>query len=297
MTHSHTPTAPSHVKSRVAKSCICCGSTALKAQSAILMPFVAHRVFGWEPTQIDESWGLRSVPSGHAYSLCRSLYCTECTFLFLDIRFTDEEMSDLYRGYRGDEYTKLRDRYEPGYAETNRQLNIGIGYIPQIEAFLTPFLPAVFDVLDWGGDTGRNTPFKERASAIHIYDISSKPVIAGASVVTREEAGSRSYPLIVCSNVLEHVPYPAETLLDIRDSMAPGSILYVEVPHEAIVRDSVDDLHLRKRYWHEHINFFSEQSMTALARSVGIRVIASNKLDAEAGGKSVSLLQFACRLD
>jgi hypothetical protein len=65
------------------------------------MPFVAHRVFGWEPVEITEDWGLKTINNGMAYSVRNSLLCDNCGHLFLDIRFNESEMNSLYEGYRG----------------------------------------------------------------------------------------------------------------------------------------------------------------------------------------------------
>src|ERR1700754_592858 len=87
-------------RERLAFSCVCCGSGDLAASPAILMPFVAHRAFGWAPVEIDESWGLQTIRNGMAYSICKTLRCRKCSHLFCDIRFSDEEMSAIYSGYR-----------------------------------------------------------------------------------------------------------------------------------------------------------------------------------------------------
>ena len=104
---------------RTASQCVCCGSLKLDSAPAILMPFVAHRIFGWAPVVIDESWGLKTIPNGTAYTICKSLYCLDCGFLFLDMRFSDKELDALYTGYRDQAYTDLRESYEPGYTERN----------------------------------------------------------------------------------------------------------------------------------------------------------------------------------
>ena len=139
--------------------CVCCGSKALAKSPAILMPFVAHRVFGWKPVVIDDSWGLKTIRNGTAYTICNSVYCSDCGFLFLDIRFSEEELKSLYDGYRDKQYTDLREIYEPGYTTRNDSLNAGINYIADIETFLSPYLSFPISILDWGGDTGKNTPF------------------------------------------------------------------------------------------------------------------------------------------
>jgi len=142
------------------------------------------------------------------------LYCGECGFLFLDIRFSESELSNLYHDYLGEEYNSLRESYEEGYSHRNDRLKAGIN--TNIEEFLQPHLSFPISILDWGGDTGKNTPFKNKNEALDIYDISKKDVIDGARIVSKSEAHSKKYKLVVCSNVLEHVPYPSDLLNDIK---------------------------------------------------------------------------------
>lgn len=283
-------------RERIATQCVCCGSKNLKSSPAVLMPFVAHRTFGWEPVTIDESWGLSTIKNGHAYSLCKSLYCGDCGFLFLDIRFSENELSNLYDDYRGAEYNSLRESYEQGYTLRNDNLNAGIGYIQDIEDFLRPHLNFPISILDWGGDTGKNTPFKNKNETLDIYDISNKDVIDGARIVSKSEAHSKRYKLIVCSNVLEHVPYPSDLLFDITKAMDKESVLYIEVPLEDVVLNNKSDLHLLKKHWHEHINFYSEKSLYSLVQNVGLEVKDLKRLQATAGGQSSCLFQVACKL-
>lgn len=283
-------------KERIATQCVCCGSKNFKSSPAILMPFVAHRAFGWTPVVIDESWGLSSIRNGHAYPICKSLYCCDCGFLFLDIRFSESELNNLYEDYRGEEYNALRESYETGYSLRNDSLNAGIEHIGDIENFLAPHLSFPITMLDWGGDTGKNTPFKNDSETFDIYDISNKGTIEGARKVNKNEAVSKKYDLIVCRQVLEHVPYPSDLLLDIMQAMDGHSILYIEVPLEDLVLNNQGDLHLKKKHWHEHINFYSERSLERLVGNMGLEVVALDKLKARGGGRSFYVFQVACRL-
>jgi hypothetical protein len=292
-----TAGALSHLKrDRISSQCVCCASENLKRSPAILMPFLSHRIFGWAPVTIDDSWGLSTIKNGHAYSICNSLLCSECGFLFLDIRFSDSELNSLYHDYRGEEYNNLREQYEPGYTLRNTNLNAGIGYIDEIESFLKPHVETPVRLLDWGGDTGKNTPFKTQAKVFDVYDISNKSVIDGARRVNKEEAFRNPYNLIICSNVLEHVPYPSDLLLDIKKIMQADSVLYLEVPMEAVIREHEIDPHLKKKHWHEHINFYSETSLRRLIEHTGLDVIDLYKLHITAEGKEACLFQVACRL-
>ena len=82
---------------RLAKRCVACDGDRLEHVPAVLMPFVADRIFGWRPTEISPEWGLRDIPAGMASSVCKTMMCEDCGMLFLDMRFDDEEMAALYR--------------------------------------------------------------------------------------------------------------------------------------------------------------------------------------------------------
>ena len=294
---SHAPVA----RERLAVTCVCCGSTDLAASPAILMPFVAHRAFGWAPVEIDEGWGLKTIQSGMAYSICKSLRCRNCDHLFCDIRFSDAEMNAIYAGYREEAYVALRDHYEPGYAKRNEGLVEVVSYKPAIEAFLDPYLgdPQLngpLTILDWGGDTGSNTPYEQRRTVLDIFDISGKDVVSGARIVTLEQATSAKYRLVICGQLLEHTPYPSDVLADVRKAMDAGSILYIEVPFEPIMQAEVADRETIKRHWHEHVNFYTPSSMRGLLESCGFDVLDQGVLEISIGGGNAKILQVACRL-
>lgn len=283
---------------RVADQCVCCGSQMLDTAPAILMPFVAHRTFGWAPALIDGSWGLETVTAGMAYTLCRSLQCADCGLLFSDIRFADDELGRLYNDYRGADYTALRESYEPGYVMRNDSLGEQIDYGGVLEQFLEPHLPdGSLSILDWGGDSGKNTPLTYRSRQHDVYDISNIPVIAGARAVSRDQAMAQHYDLVVCSNVLEHIPYPSDLLQDIRHAMTPQSLLYIEVPFEEVMRQHAERAIAYKKHWHEHVNFFSPNSLQALLVNVGLQMVAiTTDATITAGLKTSYMIQVACRV-
>lgn len=274
---------------KVAGACVCCGGVELERNAAILSPFVAYRIFRWEPAEISSSWGLRDIDEGKAYSVCNTLRCAECGLVFLDMRFDDEELEALYNGYRDAAYTSARERFEPGYAARNAAFLGGSLYIPVVEAFLSPYLPAHARVLDWGGDTGVNTPFRETAALRHVYDISNKLMVPGATRVDRERLLTETYDLIVLSQVLEHIPYPRTMLAEIVRVMKPQSYLYIEVPYEQFMRLRETHAVDFKRHWHEHINFFTHESLSRLLQSQGLEIVATaeNEVSVVAGRDAV----------
>jgi hypothetical protein len=283
-------------KHRVAKSCVCCGSENLEMSSAILMPFIAFRVFGWSPVEITKDWGLSTIKTGHAYSLCNSLQCIDCGLVFLDIRFSETEMANLYSGYRGEKYSQERESFEPGYIERNTDLGSTFYHMNDIEDFLKGDLIFPIKILDWGGDTGKNTPFRHKSSSIDIFDISEKDVIPGVSRISREQLTLQHYDLIVCSHVLEHVSFPLDILLEIKSIMNKNTILYVEVPFEILMKNMAPNKASMKKHWHEHINFYSQESLRKLVESADLELGSIRAHEITNGVETKSIFQLKCKL-
>ena len=284
-------------KDRIAQFCVCCGSSKLKNSPAVLMPFVAERVFNWKQIKIDKSWGLKTISKGQTYSICNTLMCSKCNFLFLDIRFSEKELSNLYTGYRNSRYTKLREKYEKNYRKRNTELTKGIKYLDKVEEFIEKNLRLPVSILDWGGDTGKNTPFKNNNKKIHIYDLGNPKTVKGVERVTKSDLKNKKYDLIICSNVLEHVSYPSETLFDIKRNMNSRSLLYIEIPYEKLMIqiNNKEKSYLDKKHWHEHVNFFSKKSILNLLKKCKLKVLDFKKLDVPEG--NFSLMQIICRKD
>jgi hypothetical protein len=282
---------------RVAHKCICCASKTLNRSPAIVMPFIARRIWGYDPIEISAGWGLRDIKPGFAYSLCSSLHCPSCGVVFLDIRFTDRELSLLYEGYRGDAYTSLRELYEPGYAEINKLFSGRAPYIEDIEVFLLERISMPNKILDWGGDTGINTPLLIKAKEVHVFDISGMETIDGVKAVSLDVIKKNQYDLIICSQVLEHIPYPHKILQNIVSAMSDSTILYLEVPYEEVMREfsGCPDLAQRKRHWHEHINFFSMGSMRKLVETAGLELIEIAAKEISLGWRNAVVTSVLCR--
>jgi hypothetical protein len=285
---------------RHALRCICCLSRNLSSTPAVLMPFLAKRIFNHEPVEITSDWGLRDLRLGMAYTLCNTLECEECGVIFLDYRFSDQELELLYRDYRGPEYTALRSSFEPGYTNTASHYQGRTAYIDSVEEFLAPHLSCRPKVLDWGGDSGINSPFRFLASPLHIYDISGVETCNEAMSVSFQECLEQSYDLIVCSQVLEHVSFPILLLQQITSllRLRPQTLLYLEVPMEEIFQSESTNLTRgsSKRHWHEHINFFSPSSLLALANICGLEVVDSNTMQFSLGWKQATVQMLLCRI-
>jgi len=283
---------------RHASACICCLGKRLLRSQAVLMPFIAKRIFNHDPVEITPDWGLRDLRLGMAYSLCSTLECEDCGALFLDYRFSEHELSLLYQDYRGEAYNALRIQFEPGYVDTIYQYQGRANYLDEVESFLSPSLPLKPRVLDWGGGSGINSPFRFTAEALHVYDISGVATCPQATAITVEKISDYKYDLISCAQVLEHVAYPVESVRQMVQVLQPGALLYLEVPLEGVFTERLGGLRRgeRKRHWHEHINFFSPSSFKALARTCGLEIVAAKSLPISLGLREAQVQMLLCRL-
>ena len=278
-----------------ADSCPVCGSTDAIARMAVLMPFVAHRVFGYTPTLIEGAWGLRDIKENNImYMPCRTIGCKGCGSLYLDIRFTEQQCNNLYSGYRGEEYTRQRESFEPGYTLRNTSMQLGLDYVKSKESFISPFLVqnAPITLLDWGANNSKTTPFANNPNfKITAYDIS------GESDVDNIEDLMPIYDIVVCSHVLEHVPFPVRELKKIKSKLKKGALLYLELPHEKVMTTSYSLLKRieAKKHWHEHINFFSLEGMKLMSLAAGFECLKISSSKKNAPGNFDSILQGVFR--
>ena len=283
------------VEYSTATACLCCNSQDLKRSPAILSPFLAKKIYNWDVVEIDSSWQLRDIKEGYAYPLCSSLQCRLCDFLFLDIRFTDAEMSRYYEDYQSEDFFKERELLEPSFKERRKNMVPGSGDIAdvfsqlnEVEKFISNCVEKRESVLDWGGKDGLNTPFKDSCRVHHILDF-NKRQLSKAKVVSFTKAKKSTYDLVVFRHVLEHCSYPAEILEQVKDCLSLKSAIYIELPFEEIMHQNVGskDLYKRKKLWHEHINFFSEKSIVSLLKRCGYQILDSSVMnikDSSIGG-------------
>jgi hypothetical protein len=286
---------------KISKICICCNSTKLSTSPAVLMPFISHRIFDWKPVTISKKWKLNTIKSGAVYSICNSLLCLDCHLLFLDMRFDDEELGKLYSNYRDKYYSSLRNKYEPGYELINKSQKLPINYMQNIENFLKYFFKFPINILDFGGNDGKNTPFKNTENTIHIYDISNNSVKKNIKKVNKKNM-LKKYNLVILSQVIEHVSYPSLIINEIKKLMNKNSILYIELPLEKAVKKiwnggkKIDFLTClkNKKHWHEHVNFYSKKSLIKLLNNCGFKIIKMDILPVQIY-KAAEIIQIACK--
>lgn len=261
---------------KLISNCVCCGSKKLEKRLGYFQPFISNKVMDYPAQELN-------VNGGRFYPLLftNSLKCLDCSFVFSQVRFDDEEMGKIYTDYRGESYTALRSIFEPGYAQLNKNLGKHPQEIQSRAAALTSFVQSEVDVaeisfvLDYGGDEGQHIPASFSKAKKYVYEVSGVDVIEGVTKVNDSFTGCADF--IICSNVLEHLPYPAKALDKISNWMHKNTLLFIDVPDEIAANEH------HPISFHEHINYFTEPSAKALMQKNGFEVLKVKTVELDYG--------------
>jgi SAM-dependent methyltransferase len=105
-------------------------------------------------------------------------------------------------------------------------------------------------------------------------------------------------------DLIEHVPDPANELRLASEALKPGGILFILTPNDdALIRRIARTgyrctLHgfsrpMRRLYYHHHLSYFTERSLTSLARRSGLEVAAAETRNQELSRLDLSPLERA----
>jgi hypothetical protein len=277
--------------------CVICDGAIRQLKRALVAPFLALRIWNRTPFCVD------------------LVQCEACGFMFYNPRLDDSDLRRLYSNYRGKEYQQMRHASEAWYTSGfNTDLASPASYTVR-RAKLAPILRQhagdrkISRVLDYGGDRGDLVVGLLDGVESFVYDISGVPAAAGVTA-TQDPAGCKA-DLIINSNVLEHVGFPRLMVSEMIQAAPEGGLVYLEVPCEtpfgftrisrrlaqigvmSITRPSLARFIIRPAtlyMMHEHINYYTEQSLATLMRSCGGAVIAAGRyaLSARAGNSGMA---------
>lgn len=188
-------------------------------------------------------------------------YCGSCRFLFMDNKdkLTPEQEKKRYR-----QHTNV-----PGDS----------GYVEMLNTFIdksiTPFLPKIKTALDFGSGPGPVLArlLKDRGWDTDIYDLYFAP----EKVYT-----GKTYDLITCTEVLEHLDRPLETMEMLKSHLKPGGILAVMTLFHPVydLSTTAEPLPceiLFKDWWYRrdptHISFFRPETFYHIARRLNMTIL------------------------
>jgi hypothetical protein len=264
--------------------CVICEGALVPLKRALVAPFLAERIWKRAP-------------------FCVSLVrCVACGFLFYNPRLDDKDLRHLYSEYRSESYQRMRFSSEPWYTKRfNHDLASAKSYENR-RARISPILKRhlgtrrIARILDHGGDRGDLVVNLIDGADAFVYDISGMPPATGVTA-TDDPVGCHA-DLIVNSNVLEHVGFPRPLVAGIVNATTDGGLAFLEVPCEhpfglpriarriaqiglmAITHPRLTPSIIRPAslyMMHEHINYFSEQTLNLLFERSGGKIVASGR--------------------
>jgi hypothetical protein len=279
------------------KVCPCCGCGAGREELGLVSPFLARRAFNEGPSLT----GLfRCGDCGFAWSR-RDLSATEAARLYAGYRGEDYFAQ---RHFFQPWYT--RSKNDSIGSETEM-----VGRRIAMAEVLTEASARVGSrptglVLDFGGDRGqllKDLPDSEKC----VFDLSGIACDPWAKKVDDLDALNGCCDLVMACQVLEHVGDPVEFTRGLVSLARPGGWIFIEVPFEQWSQGSAqarwrerwinwlirkprllmafDFLSTASRitfgripaigFWSlcEHLNFFTAESLDALAKRLGIDVV------------------------
>jgi hypothetical protein len=280
-----------------ASNCVICDNEIRSLKQALVAPFMATRIWNRPP-------------------FCVNLVrCEACGFIFYNPRLDSAEEFRLYTNYRSEEYRKMRHASEPWYTEGFNAALASPGSYELRRSSLSALLRQhlgtrkIGRVLDYGGDHGDLVCGLIEGASAFTYDISGVETVGG--VASTSEPAACQADLIINSNVLEHVGFPRRLVAEMVSAAPAGGLIFLEVPCEspfglsrlvrrvaqigimALTRPTLARSVVRPAslcMMHEHVNYFTEQSLSKLMSSCGCTVIAAGNYFVDGRSKKGDLV-------
>lgn len=136
-------------------------------------------------------------------------------------------------------------------------------------------------VLEVGGGAGALAlALARRGSEVHLVEPSralapdrfeGTGVTFYQSMFPNPALGERMFDIVICRQVLEHVPAPAPFLNDLRSRLNEGGIAYIEIPSAEYIfeNQSIVDFH------YPHVHYYGRASVETLFRRAGFEILES----------------------
>lgn len=207
---------------KATNKCPACEEKGFDAYSAQIAPFLAKKIWDKDPFGVE------------------LMHCKNCGLAFYNPRLEEDEVQTYYENYRGEEYQKLRNQFEPFYTkEFNEQFNENSPEIPGRKENLYNLLNEytninnIKSVLDYGGDKGQFIIDQLNNANKYVFEISNSEPIQGVKKIDNyEDCKKQNFDMIMCAHVLEHTSYPLQTVKEIKELAKENTIIYFEVPLE-----------------------------------------------------------------
>jgi Methyltransferase domain len=281
-------------------NCPVCNSPCLNRVPAVISPWIREL-------------GVKSRVSKY-------LLCKTCNTGFFSKRYSDSEMSSIYKDYRGSNYVTIREKWENWYSHSYNANHDSEAWVQSRKKSLNDFIlaqgSANYDrVVDIGGNRGEYIP--EFAKSKYLLDISEREPITNVNRIQSLNE-IEGIDLIIYAHILEHVRNP---IIELENLFKHSKRIYVEVPFGVPVISKERKSKLRF-WWHlmssttpyfwnrqaapstgrtvnpikmlsqsEHLTFFSEDSMQVIATRLNANLVIQKSTIRTPDSKSGLVLQ------
>lgn len=301
--------------------CPCCAAQDCNEQASVLSPFIQEYVFSSEPRStlctllLCRNCGFAFFKERFTEEEARRLYAEYRTEDYFRIRHNHEPWytQEINKGVGESPETRcaLFDNFIGERSKEFRQTG---------------------SVLDYGGDRGQYISDLFRQSRKYVFDLSGhEPVPNVTKLQSPSLLQQERFDFVYLCNILEHLSEPQAQLVDVQRMLAPSGYLYIEVPSEYprfvwfqnnrlykgylmfLIRcqaclklvDVMSLLFRLKLNWplppfclvklHEHINFFTVQSLSALLLRTGYEVVTISETHHKSTSGRNRLIQCLAR--
>ena len=229
-------------------------------------------------------------------------------------------MSLIYTSYRGDNYLRIRNKWEPWYTKDFNETHDHQSYINSRKKYLEIFLLNNLEsnpniLVDYGGDKGQYVPNLNQKKS-YVLDVSEYDSLPGIEKISNLSEIEKP-DLVILSHVLEHVSDPVGMLEDLLEH---SKVLYIEVPFGCPQPDRQKESNTKflvtllssfnPRLWSgktqastgrksanrtlvqaEHINFFTNETFYAIARYLSASIICVDSSVPTPDGMEAKVIQ------
>ncbi|MCB9409865.1 class I SAM-dependent methyltransferase [Mycolicibacterium sp.] len=205
-----------------------------------------------------------------------SVVCRACGVVRTSPRLSDDSLAAFY----SNEYQPL---YTGCLEASGSYLQVQGNRGMDISHFVEGLIPAGSRVVDFGCGAGWTLlPFHEAGHRVAGCDLGDTYLEAGRERGLDLRHGDHTtladmapFDLVILSHVFEHITDPKKLMEDIKPMLAPGALVYIEVPGLQTIQASHCD---PMRYFQNaHLWSFDLGSLTAVMAGCGYRQVKGNE--------------------
>ena len=258
------------------RSCPCCGIS--ERERVLELPAQSFCAANW--TYSKEFAQILSIAPDMPFAIAR---CLGCAFVYAELEPDAAFLAKVYEEVIRHDDNLAANEVAKGYA---RRMH----YIANLLELVHPGGP--MRALDYGCGLGVTLRLIESAGVRSVgFDTSSMRLdyaanSSGTVVRThRELQMDAPYDMIVCDNIIEHLPNPVETIRFLATVAKRGTVMFVSVPdcnarflkgqRRAVRQAKILDMSLNP--W-EHLNYFDIEHLDSMLGRAGFLPILDHEL-------------------